>query len=39
VSPLAAGNANLRKLWFRIKTPTAISDGGNHKATLTLAVQ
>jgi hypothetical protein len=39
VSPLAAGNANLRKLWFRIKTPTPISDGGNHKATLTLAVQ
>ena len=28
-----------RNLWFRIKTPTSITDGGNHKATLTLAVQ
>jgi hypothetical protein len=29
----------VRKLWFRIKTPTAITDAGNHKATLTLTVQ
>ena len=28
-----------RKLWFRLKTPTAISDGGNHKASLTISVQ
>ena len=27
-----------RSLWFRMKTPSAISDAGAHKATLTLAV-
>ena len=27
-----------RSLWFRMKTPTAISDAGAHKATITLAV-
>ena len=34
VAPSAA-----RNLWFRIKTPTSLTEGGNHKATLTLAVQ
>ena len=29
----------VRKLWFRLKTPTAISDGGNHRASLTVSVQ
>ncbi len=29
----------VRGLWFRIKTPTAITDGAEHKATITLAVQ
>ena len=28
-----------RNLWFRIKTPTSLTEGGNHKATLTVAVQ
>jgi len=28
-----------RNLWFRIKTPTALTEGGNHKATLTISVQ
>jgi hypothetical protein len=30
--------AATRSLWFRMKTPTAISDAGAHKATITLAV-
>jgi hypothetical protein len=29
----------VRGLWFRLKTPTAVSDTTQHKATLTLAVQ
>jgi hypothetical protein len=28
-----------RKLWFRMKTPTVVSDATQRKATLTLAVQ
>jgi hypothetical protein len=28
-----------RNLWFRLKTPTAVSDTTQRKATLTLAVQ
>ena len=37
VSPLAV--AKDRNLWFRIKTPTVVSDLTSHKATITLAVE
>lgn len=39
VSPLAAGNARDKNLWFRIKTPTEVSDGGGHTALVTLSVK
>lgn len=37
VSP--TGGSNTRNLWFRIQTPTAVTDATSHTATITLAVQ
>ena len=39
VSPLAAGGAYNRNLWFRIKTPVTATDGGAHTALVTLSVK
>ena len=38
-SGLSVASAGVRGLWFRIKTPTAVTDTAEHKATITLAVQ
>ena len=38
-SGLSVASAGIRGLWFRIKTPTAVTDTVEHKATITLAVQ
>jgi len=38
-SGAAVANNGIRGLWFRMKTPTAVTDSVQHKSTLTLAVQ
>ncbi len=38
-SGASVASSAVRKLWFRLKTPTSVSDTTQHNATLTLAVQ
>ena len=38
-SGLTVGPAGMRYLWFRIQTPTAVTDTKYHLSTITLAVQ
>ena len=38
-SGLNVSPSGVRGLWFRIKTPSAVTDTAEHKATITLAVQ